>query len=157
MFVDPSHSTSYPLPVHLGTIDVHMRCPIIRFYKKLNFPKFADRHTDMHTDKKVISKDTACSHFHENRIICVNFYIQGWFCQPCPTLTLGHVYTKENYWRLFEEGEGRDRWLSYMQLRNWVILILNSKSRLLLFLMNYKYLHFHHLTQCYRVHSTQYF
>ena len=49
--VDPSHSTSGSLPVHLGPIDGHMRCPIIQFSKKkMNFAKFADIHTYGHTD-----------------------------------------------------------------------------------------------------------
>ena len=37
--------TSGSLPVHLGPIDGHMRCPIIQFYKKMNFPKFVHKQT----------------------------------------------------------------------------------------------------------------
>ena len=37
--VDPSHSTSEPLPVYLGPIDGHMMCLIIQFVKKIVFRK----------------------------------------------------------------------------------------------------------------------
>ena len=37
--------TSGSLRVHLGPIDGHLRCPIIQFFKKINFAKFADIHT----------------------------------------------------------------------------------------------------------------
>ena len=52
--VDPSHSTSGSLLVHMGHIDGHMRCPIIQFFIKIEFRK-----TCGHIDgrKKVTSKD----------------------------------------------------------------------------------------------------
>ena len=56
----PFRVTSGSLPVHLGPINGHMRCPIIQFYKKMNFAKFADGRTDGRTEKKVTSKDPFC-------------------------------------------------------------------------------------------------
>ena len=41
--VDPSHSNSGSLPVHLGSIDGHMMCPIIQFFKKIEFRKICGR------------------------------------------------------------------------------------------------------------------
>ena len=38
------------LPVHLGSIDGHMMCPIIQFFKKIEFRKICG-HTDIHTDR----------------------------------------------------------------------------------------------------------
>ena len=61
-FIDPSHSTSDPIPDHFrftsGSLGLH-RWPYdvshnSIFQKKLNFAKFADGHTD---GKKVTSKD----------------------------------------------------------------------------------------------------
>ena len=50
--------TSCPFPVHLGLgpIDGHMRCPIIQFFKKINFAKFADGHTAIVTNKTKTTK-----------------------------------------------------------------------------------------------------
>ena len=49
--------TSGSLPVHFRfTIDGHMRCPIIQFFKKINFAKFADIHTYGHMEKKWLLK-----------------------------------------------------------------------------------------------------
>ena len=45
-------SLGLALPVHLGPIDGHMRCPIIKFFKKkINFAKFVDIHTYGRTGK----------------------------------------------------------------------------------------------------------
>ena len=44
--------TSSPLPVHLGIIGGHIRHHSYSSPKKMNFPKSADIHTDIHTDGK---------------------------------------------------------------------------------------------------------
>ena len=53
LLIDPSHSTSGSLPVHLGPIDGHMRCPIIQFYKKWISQNLR---TDGRTEKKWLLK-----------------------------------------------------------------------------------------------------
>ena len=53
----PLPVTSSPLPVHLGTIGGHMRHHSYSLPKKMNFPKSADGHTDIRTEKKVTPKD----------------------------------------------------------------------------------------------------
>ena len=57
---DGQMDTSSPLPVHLGTIDGHMRHHSYSLPKPAipgNFPKFVHKQTHIHTEKKVTPKD----------------------------------------------------------------------------------------------------